>query len=294
MQDLAELADSACTALAKMILAAAQSMAAEQAQGLPAGWERRTSDRASGRAALTSLLQHVLPAAASAAETLLEQQRQGEQGKERRLRLTQAAAARACAILRCPNLSAEGGPSAGQGAGFKRCRCVRVDGEVGPGIRHCPLLVANGRRVTACACFVGADTFCGPHALAHALPSLAVLAVWRGTAAQSAPLQTGGRAGTGGCARRWALHGRPSGSSGGHQQWHQRWQQSPRSRPDEPKLSFLAELYLHDIPEHLTSVLQSACTATEQTAAVACAAGQQHTHLRVARAQVAFHSQGWC
>jgi len=47
---------------------------------------------------------------------------------ERGLALAQAAASRSCAYLRCVNLSGEGGPAAGQGAGSMRYRCAHRGG----------------------------------------------------------------------------------------------------------------------------------------------------------------------
>lgn len=65
--------------------------------------------------------QLLVPAAEAAAAALHRYWALPEQAAADRLALARAAAARSCADLRCPNVSLEGGPGAGEGVGCQRC-----------------------------------------------------------------------------------------------------------------------------------------------------------------------------
>lgn len=56
-----------------------------------------------------------------------------EQAEAARLEVAQAAAARSCAHLRCPNVGLEGGPAAGQGRHCRQCSGCRVARYCGEG-----------------------------------------------------------------------------------------------------------------------------------------------------------------
>ena len=64
----------------------------------------------------------VQPAAAKLAAALQQYWQLPAQWAAANLDLTTAASSRACAYLRCANLSAEGGPAAGEGVGSQKCR----------------------------------------------------------------------------------------------------------------------------------------------------------------------------
>ena len=83
------------------------------AEGLPEGKED-----------IRPFFQHLLallPTIEQQAAELHAWQQQPEQLVPARLAAGRAAAVRACAYLACPNMGAEGGMVAGQGAGAKRC-----------------------------------------------------------------------------------------------------------------------------------------------------------------------------
>ncbi|KAL4439805.1 hypothetical protein ABPG75_002806 [Micractinium tetrahymenae] len=75
---------------------------------------------------LEELLRRLLPPASALAAALQEWWALPEQTAAARLEAAQAAAARSCANLRCPNLGLEGGAAAGQGVGCKRCSLCRT------------------------------------------------------------------------------------------------------------------------------------------------------------------------
>jgi hypothetical protein len=70
-------------------------------------------------------LQPALQSAAQLADLLLQCWALPAQMVESRLELAQAAATRSCAFLGCSNLSLEGGPAAGEGAGSLKCAGCR-------------------------------------------------------------------------------------------------------------------------------------------------------------------------
>ena len=122
-----------CKQLLAGLAAAAEAMPAPQLQpqqqplaalrSALAQLPSKAGPAASQQQAVRSLRSDALPPATRVAAALLDWWRRPEQQQEDALALAQAAAARSCAYLRCPNVGGEGGPAAGQGAGSQRCRC---------------------------------------------------------------------------------------------------------------------------------------------------------------------------
>ena len=73
-------------------------------------------------------VQSLVEAAAQLAQAVQQQWAEPAQQAQHRLALTQVAAARCCAYLRCPNVQQQGGPAAGEGEGSKKCRWAAVEG----------------------------------------------------------------------------------------------------------------------------------------------------------------------
>jgi hypothetical protein len=71
--------------------------------------------------AVTILRERALPAAEALAQQLWQHWHRPGQEAAARLELAAAAAVRSCAYVRCAQLSAQGGPAAGEGVGSKRC-----------------------------------------------------------------------------------------------------------------------------------------------------------------------------
>ena len=100
---------------------------------------------------------YLLPAARKLAEALQAYWQLPEQQAAARLEVARAAAARSCAYLRCSNLAAEGGVSAGEGKGSLRCSGCRVvwwvpAGFALPECSHADSLRRCARRYCGTAC----------------------------------------------------------------------------------------------------------------------------------------------
>ncbi|PRW60632.1 ankyrin repeat and MYND domain-containing [Chlorella sorokiniana] len=92
-------------------------------------------------------LQTLLPLAMQLAEHLAAYCQQVDRQPEEQLVRARADATRSCAYLRCANVGAEGGPSAGQGLGSMRCGACRAVWYCGTACSHADWREGGHRRV---------------------------------------------------------------------------------------------------------------------------------------------------
>ncbi|KAL4439766.1 hypothetical protein ABPG75_002767 [Micractinium tetrahymenae] len=104
----------------------ARIASAADAVGSAVHREGRTLLQARSSIDLPALLRRLAPPAEALAAALQDWWALPEQVAAAWLEAAQAAAARSCANLRCPNLGLEGGAAAGEGAGCTRCAGCRV------------------------------------------------------------------------------------------------------------------------------------------------------------------------